>query len=182
MSTGQCKVNPVTGIAGDIYNAWTGDGDAGLTASATSSGSTVRKLLGAQVEAIAASINAVAPGDHSLGTTVSWAAGTGAGQYSFGAAAPNATIVSIAGCDEGGTISLTTNANTSSGAIFVIHFGVAFPHAPAGLVFAADAGTGAAMYGFQTWVTTTTTTFTLNIASPLSNAVFTWHWIAKGRT
>lgn len=56
MPTGQCKVDPVTGIAGDIYNAWTGDGDAGLAPSATVSNGTVRKLIGAQVQAVAAAI------------------------------------------------------------------------------------------------------------------------------
>jgi hypothetical protein len=54
--TGQCKVDPVSGVAGDIFNAWTGDGDAGLHPQASVSGSTMRKLTGAMVEAIAAEI------------------------------------------------------------------------------------------------------------------------------
>ena len=119
---------------------------------------------------------------HSLGTTIAWSAGAGAGQYSFGAAAPNATIVSIVGCDEGGTISLTTNAATNSGDLFTLHFGSAFPHAPAGVVFAADAATSHVMFIFETWITMTASSLTLNIGSPLANAVYSWHWIAKGRT
>ena len=54
---GQCKVNPPTGIAGAIYTQWTTDADAGLAPGVTTSGSTLRKLLGAQVEAMAAQID-----------------------------------------------------------------------------------------------------------------------------
>ena len=53
---GDCKTNPVSGVAGDIYNAWTGDTDNGLASAATVSGGITRKLLGAQINAIAASI------------------------------------------------------------------------------------------------------------------------------
>lgn len=66
MATGQCKVDPVTGIAGDIYDALKADGDHGmvkgpngvfdLLVPGESSGSTLRKLFGALVAAIAASI------------------------------------------------------------------------------------------------------------------------------
>lgn len=59
---GQCHTDPVTGVAGDIYTAWTGAVDAGLTAAAKVSGSTTRALLAAQVEALAASIVAAAGG------------------------------------------------------------------------------------------------------------------------
>lgn len=121
-------------------------------------------------------------GGHSLGPAVGWTAGTGAGQYSFGAALPNGVMVSIAGCDEGGTIAITTGINTNSGALFVLHFGVAFPAAPAGLVFAADTGTADLMFASKFWITTTTTTFTLSIANPPATATYTWHWIAKGST
>lgn len=58
MSTGQCKVDPPTGIAGAIYTALTGDADNGLAGDATVSGSTMRKLLGALLQAIAGQVNA----------------------------------------------------------------------------------------------------------------------------
>lgn len=55
-TTGQCKIDPPTGVAGDIYTAWTSDPDAGLLPAATVSGGPVRALIGAQLAAIAASI------------------------------------------------------------------------------------------------------------------------------
>lgn len=181
MSTGQCAVDPVTGIAGAIYTAWTGDANNGLAAAALVSGSPLRALLAAQIQSIAASIETAGNvNGHSLGTTISWSAGTGDGQISFGAAAPNGALVSAAGCDEGGTITMTTGANTSTGALWIVHFGAAFPHAPAATVQAADAVTGALMYGYQTYVTTTTSALTMNISSPPPNATYKWHWLAKG--
>lgn len=181
MAAGQCKTDPVSGVAGTIYNAWTADADAGLAPAALVSGSTVRKLLGAQVGAVASAIDAIA-GDHNLGTSVAWSAGTGAGQYSFGAAAPNAVLVSIAGCDEGGIISFTTGANTASGTLFEIYFASAFPHPPAGVIFAADDNASDAMFNYKWKVTSTTAKLTVTVRSPLPNATFTWQWIAKGRT
>jgi hypothetical protein len=69
MSTGQCKLDPVTGVAGDIYAAWVGDPDAGLAAAATVSGSATRKLLGAQVQAVAAAIVANSTGGGTVQVT-----------------------------------------------------------------------------------------------------------------
>lgn len=56
MPAGQCKVDPVTGVAGDIFSALIADTDNGLLAAAATSGSATRALIGAQIEAIAASI------------------------------------------------------------------------------------------------------------------------------
>lgn len=69
MSTGQCKTDPVSGIAGDIFTAWAGtfatpNADAGLSVQvvAPNPGPTypngIRNLVAAQIEAIAASITA----------------------------------------------------------------------------------------------------------------------------
>ena len=58
-SAGDCKTDAAValgGIAPTIYTAWTTDGDAGLSSGATVSGSLMRKLLGAQINAIAAAI------------------------------------------------------------------------------------------------------------------------------
>jgi hypothetical protein len=182
VATGQCAVDPVTGISGAIWNAWIGDPSMGLAAAALVSGSSTRALLAAKVQAIAASIDTASTGDHALGASVTWSAGNGAGQYEFGAACPNGVLVSISGCDEGGTISFTTGLNTASGIMFTLHFGTSFPHAPAALFFPADATAAALIYGFQTWATATTSAVAFHIASPAANQTLTFHWTVKGRT
>lgn len=62
-TTGQCKQDPVEGVTGDIYDAWLADPDAGLAdvsggvpGPSWASGSDLRKLVNAQLAAIAAAI------------------------------------------------------------------------------------------------------------------------------
>lgn len=55
-TTGQCKVDPVAGVSGDIFTAWTADTDAALRAEALVSGDPVRAMFGAQIQAVAAAI------------------------------------------------------------------------------------------------------------------------------
>ncbi len=183
MSTGQCSVDPVTGIAGDIYNAWTGATGNGLSAAALVDGGPVRLLLATQVEAIAASINAVSPSSgHTLGASVTWAAGSGAGQYEFGAGLPNGVIGAITGCDEGGTVSYVTGAGTGSGVAFTVHFAVAFPHAPAPQLLPGDSVTAAFLFGNACYATTTAGSLSIVYNNAPPNATHVWHWGAKGRT
>lgn len=83
MSVGQCKTDPVSGVAGDIYNAWTGDveaslGDApgGVLGPLWASGSPLRRLFGAHIQAFAqAIVGAVAPGAGALLTESAEAVG-----------------------------------------------------------------------------------------------------------
>jgi hypothetical protein len=49
---GQCKVDPATGVAKLIFDALLADADDGLLATAATSNSTERKLLGALLQAI----------------------------------------------------------------------------------------------------------------------------------
>lgn len=53
---GQCAVDPVTGISGDIYNAWTGDTGSGIDSRVLVTGSAPRARIAAQIVAIATSI------------------------------------------------------------------------------------------------------------------------------
>lgn len=55
-TAGSCLHDPVSGIAGDIYNAWTAATDSGFDARATTDGETARGRLAACIDAIAASI------------------------------------------------------------------------------------------------------------------------------
>ena len=65
-TVGQAHVDPVTGVAGDIYTAWRGAGDSGL--SPTPPGSAARNMVAAQVEAIAKGIL-----DAGVGIPPAWA-------------------------------------------------------------------------------------------------------------
>jgi hypothetical protein len=56
LTVGSAKTGPVTGLAGRIFTAWTGDGDAGLLADVATVGHAVRNLVGAQLNAIAQGI------------------------------------------------------------------------------------------------------------------------------
>lgn len=56
MIVGQCRTDPVTGVAGEIYTLWTSTPDAALSAEVLVEGSDIRNLFAAQVEAFAAKI------------------------------------------------------------------------------------------------------------------------------
>ena len=184
MAAGQCKLDPPTGIAGTIYSGWIADADAGLSASCSLSGTTLRKLVGAQVEAIARAIDSTSASGHSTGTTVSWSSGTGAGQWQFREACPNGTIASgqITGCDEGGTVKYTTGAGTNSSGILTVRFAVPFTYAPAVTLQPADSATAAYVFANQWYADSTTDGWTIYTNSAPPNATYRWHWIVKGRT
>ena len=59
MAVGQSKTDPVSGRTGNIYNTLVADADNGLATNATVSGHTLRKLLGALLQAIATEIDGV---------------------------------------------------------------------------------------------------------------------------
>ncbi len=62
MSAGQCHTSPVSGIAGEIYTAWTGASDSGLSDAVTAESSPQRDMVASQVEAIATAIDTHAGG------------------------------------------------------------------------------------------------------------------------
>ena len=179
MSAGQCRIDPVTGIAGAIWSGWIGSAGNGLASGVLVSGSALRAMVASQVEAIASGIG-TGGGDHS--TLLAWANGSSSGNYVKGSAASSGSFASgaVVGCDEGGTITFTTGANTGTGALWSIYFGTGYAVAPAGTVQAADSATAGVMFNFQTYVTTTTSGLTFNVNSPLSNATYKWHWLVKG--
>lgn len=139
-------------------------------------------IAGPIADAIADAIAGLAGGGRALGATVAWTQGTGAGQISFGAAAPNGSLGSATGCDEGGKVTFTTGSNTSTGAMVEIHFAQAFPNAPSVVFYPGDAATAALFFGFQMFATSTTAKATLNIQSAPANATYTVNWQAKGFT
>jgi hypothetical protein len=184
MSAGQCKTDPVSGIAGDIYNSWTGDGDNGLASAALVSGGPVRKLLGAQVAAIATAIDAHSGGGaHTNGTTVSWSAGSGAGQFQFGAAFFQANTGSALGCDEGGVLTFNSGGSTSSGLAFSVQFATAWPTNPPAISIAPGNDNAAiAMFSNRWYVTSTTSGFSLYFpaTAPTGGSItYNFHWTAK---
>lgn len=113
-TTGQCAVDPVTGVAGEIYTAWTGDPANGLAAAALVSGSATRALLAAQVEAVAEAIVNNAGGGS--GTVTSVAGGTG---LSGGTITTSGTLAVIYGTTAGtsaqGNDSRLSDARTPTG-------------------------------------------------------------------
>ena len=122
-------------------------------------------------------------GAHTDGSAVSWTQGSGAGQISFGAAAPNGSIVSASGCDEGGFLSFANGNISSSGVVFTVHFATAFLHAPAVVLFAQDENAAHLLFIAEMHVTSTTGSFSFNTktgVAPLSNATYSFFWIAKG--
>jgi hypothetical protein len=183
MSAGQCKNDPPTGIAGEIYSGWISDADAGLASGITVSNSTLRKLLGAQIESIATVINNHAGGNHTLGTSVNWTLGSGgSGQYSFGAGCPSGSIISITGCDEGGTISFAGGGNTNTGEMFRITFSEPFPSAPAVTLFGADSNGGGILFLNRIHASANSGGFSAVTATAITSGGGALHWIAKGRT
>ncbi len=184
MAAGQCRLDPPSGIAGEIYSGWIAVSGTMLGSGVALSGSPIRGMIAAQIESIAAVINNYAGGNHTLGTSVAWTLGSGgSGQYSFGAGCPSGSIVSIAGCDEGGTIAFNTGANTNAGDMFRISFGSPFPSAPAVTFAPADAGAANAVFGNRIYVSDKNSgSFGLFVGAALSSATLTFSWTAKGRT
>jgi hypothetical protein len=64
-TVGQCATDPVSGVAGDIWNAWTNNGaggSSGLAAEALASGNTYRAQISKHLEGIAGAIIAASGG------------------------------------------------------------------------------------------------------------------------
>lgn len=184
MSVGQCKVDPPTGIAGLIYSGWIADSDAGLASGVTVSSGALRRLIGSQIESIAAAITLASGGltnGHTAGTPVTWSSGTTAGKYMIGNAAPNGVMQSIAGCDEGGILTMATGAGTAAGTLVSIYFAQPFPSAPAITITEGSSGSANLRFLNRFMVDSTTSGFAIITHSALSNASgLTWHWNAKG--
>ena len=188
MSTGQCHTDPVTGISGDIWNAWIlsdTPANLGIGAAVLTSGGPIRAMIAAHIEAIAASISANATSGHHDGASVAWAAGSGLGQISMGAACPHGTFVSATGCDEGGLVTITSGANTIAGEILRVNFAVPWPAGkpPATIWAPANANASALYFGNQMEQVSTE-----NYAAPIitvsagwPNQNYSFYWINQGR-
>jgi hypothetical protein len=181
MSAGQCRIDPPTGIAGSIWSGWIGGSGNGLASGVIVSGSTLRNIVASQVEAIAAAVDSNASLDPHTQSRA-WLAGTSSGNYVKGTAIPSGSIASgnVFGCDGGGTITVTTGLNTNTGPVFTVYFGVAYPVEPSPSIYAADTATAAFMFATPTYVTATTSGFSLNVNSAPPNATYKWKWLVNG--
>lgn len=187
MAAGQCRVDPPTGIAGEIYSGWIACSGTMLGSGVALSGSSIRGMIAAQIESIATAIDNHGAGAHSLGTSNTWALGSGfqsgTGRYSFGAGCPSGSIISITGCDEGGTISFAGGGNTAAGEMFRIHFATLFPSPPAVTFAAADDNAGSLVFLHKINIRSTTTTsgsFGLYSQDAIPSGGGTFSWNAKG--
>jgi len=144
----------------------------------------MRRLVSAQIEAIAAAINNTSGGltnGHTYGSTVFWSSGTTAGKYAIGGAAPNGIMQSIAGCDEGGIFTLATGAGTAAGTLVTVYFAQGFPAAPAVTITEGSSGAANLRFLNRFQVDSTMSGFSVITHSALTNASgLTWHWTAKG--
>jgi len=183
MAAGQCRYDPATGIAGEIYSGWLAGTGAGLASGVVVSGSVLRNIVASQVEAVATAIenHAGTPGGHSVGTSVVWLGGSGAGKISFPAFS-SGTLVSATGCDEGGTVTFTTGGNTFASGVVMVHFAQPFSGAPAVTFYPGDVNSSDLFFLNKTYATSTSVNATLNIRSAPSNSTYTIGWIAKGAT
>lgn len=116
-TAGSCLHDPVSGIAGDIYSAWTGAADTGFDARATTDGEMARKRLAACIDAIAASI-AGNVGFTSLSRSASFTAAPGA-HYRVNCTTGNVIVTLPASSTNAGAIISVKRVDASGNTITI---------------------------------------------------------------
>lgn len=116
-TAGSCLHDPVSGIAGDIYTAWTGATDPGFDARATTDGEVARGRLAACIDAIAASI-AGNVGLTSISRSANFTAAAG-GHYRVNCTTANVIVTLPASSSNSGAIISIKRVDASGNTITI---------------------------------------------------------------